>query len=72
MGQDGGPPHPKHGSRLDVAEVEPSALGRPYLDRRLPDQATLTQEVAAWADERNAAAVTVDRQITAAARTKRD
>jgi hypothetical protein len=57
---------PKHGSWLNIAEIELSALGRQCLDRRLPDQATLTDEVAAWAAKRNAAAVTVDWQFTTA------
>ena len=57
---------PKHGSWLNVAEIELSALGRQCLDRRIPDQATLTAEVAAWEAERNAAQVTVAWQSTAA------
>jgi DDE superfamily endonuclease len=57
---------PKHGSWLNVAEIELSALGRQCLDRRIPDQAALTEEVAAWVEERNAAAVTVDWQFTTA------
>jgi hypothetical protein len=62
---------PKHGSWLNIAELELSALGRQCLDRRLPDRATLTAEVAAWAATRNAAAATVDWHFTTAdARTK--
>ncbi len=57
---------PKHGSWLNVAEIELSALGRQCLDRRIPDRATLAAEVAAWVAERNAAAVTVDWQFTTA------
>ena len=57
---------PKHGSWLNVAEVELSALGRQCLDRRIPDQATLAAEVAAWEERRNAEAVTVDWQFTTA------
>jgi hypothetical protein len=56
---------PKHGSWLNIAEIELSALSRQCLDRRLPDQATLSAEAAAWAAERNGAAVTVDWQFTA-------
>ena len=64
-------PTPKHGSWLNVAELELSALGRRCLDRRLPDQATLAAEVAAWVAERNADTVTVDWQFTTEdARTK--
>ena len=55
---------PKHGSWLNVAEIELSVLGRQCLDRRIPDRATLAEEVAAWAAERNAAAATVRWQFT--------
>ena len=57
---------PKHGSWLNVAEMELSALARQCLDRRIPDAATLRREVAAWERERNAATVKVDWQFTAA------
>jgi hypothetical protein len=57
---------PKHGSWLDIAEIELSALARQCLDRRIPDQDTLIKEVAAWEQERNAAQVTVDWQFTTA------
>ena len=46
---------PKHGSWLNMAEIELSVLARQCLDRRIPDRATLAREVAAWAAERNAA-----------------
>ena len=49
---------PKHGSWLNVAEIELSVLGRQCLDRRIPDQPTLTAEVAAWEAARNAERVT--------------
>lgn len=51
---------PKHGSWLNIAEIELSALGQQCLDRRIPDQVTLTTEVAAWVTARNADEVTVD------------
>jgi len=51
---------PTHGSWLNMAELELSALARQCLDRRIPDQATLAGEVSAWADERNRAAVGID------------
>jgi len=57
---------PKHGSWLDIAEIELSALARQCLDRRIPDQDTLIKEVAAWEQERNAAQVIVDWQFTTA------
>lgn len=64
-------PTPKHGSWLNVAELELSALGRQCLDRRIADRDTLAAEVAAWVADRNAAAVTVDWQFTTEdARTK--
>ena len=59
-------PTPKHGSWLNVAELELSALGRRCLDRRIPDRETLATAVTAWVTERNAAAVTVDWQFTTA------
>ncbi len=57
---------PKHGSWLNIAEIELSALSRQCLDRRIPDQATLRHEVTAWTQERNAAAVTIEWQFTTA------
>lgn len=45
---------PKHGSWLNVAEIELSVLSRPCLDCRIPDADTLTHEVAAWEQARNA------------------
>ena len=57
---------PKHGSWLDIAEIELSALTRQCLDRRIPNRETLTSEVAAWEQERNAARVTVHWHFTTA------
>lgn len=57
---------PKHGSWLNVAEMELSVRARQCLDRRIPDLATLRQEVACWQEERNAAVVKVDWQFTTA------
>ena len=57
---------PKHGSWLNMAEIELSVLARQCLDRRIPDAATLTREVAAWELRRNAAAVKADWQFTTA------
>jgi hypothetical protein len=45
---------PKQGSWLNMAEIELSVLSRQCLDRRIPDLDTLTQEVAAWEQARNA------------------
>lgn len=44
---------PKHGSWLNMAEIELSVLVRQCLDRRLPDLATLNHEVQAWRQQRN-------------------
>lgn len=62
---------PKHGSWLDMAECELSVLSRQCLNRRIPDKATLTGEVAAWQDSRNKKNTKADWQFTTAdARTK--
>jgi len=62
---------PKHGSWLNMAEIELSVLARRCLDRRIPDREALAREVAAWEHRRNAAGVTADWQFTTAdARTK--
>lgn len=50
---------PKHGSWLNMAELELSALARQCLARRIPDRATLTADVVAWAADRNAAKVRI-------------
>ena len=57
---------PKHGSWLNMAEIELSVLSRQCLDRRIPDAATLETEVAAWVDRRNGAGATIDWQFTTA------
>ncbi len=44
---------PKHGSWLNMAEIEFSILGRECLDRRIPDKPALINEVNAWTEERN-------------------
>jgi len=62
---------PKHGSWLNMAEIEFSVLGRQVLNRRIPDQDTLKAEVVAWQHQRNGKTVKVDWQfMTADARTK--
>lgn len=57
---------PKHGSWVNMAEIELSALARQCLDRRIPDAETLTREVAAWERRRNAAGVKAEWQFTTA------
>jgi len=44
---------PKHGSWLNMAEMEFSVLMRQCLDRRIPDKDTIKREVAAWEATRN-------------------
>ncbi len=44
---------PKHGSWLNMAECEFSALARQCLNRRIPDQDAVSGEVSAWAKRRN-------------------
>ena len=56
---------PKHGSWLNMAEIELSHLSRQCLDRRIPDKETLQKEVSAWVECRNSASCTVDWQFTA-------
>ncbi len=55
---------PRHGSWLNVAEMELSVLARQCLDRRIPDQEALTREVTAWQRQRNEAKVAVRWQFT--------
>jgi hypothetical protein len=55
---------PKHGSWLNIAENELSALTRQCLDRRIPDTTTLTHETTAWHTARNESAKSVDWQFT--------
>lgn len=57
---------PKHGSWLNVAEIELSVLSRQCLDRRIPDQGILDREAKAWEDERNAQVVKVLWRFTTA------
>lgn len=55
---------PKHGSWLNMAEIELSILSRQCLDRRIPDQDTLKKEVAAWQEIRNAIARPMEWRFT--------
>lgn len=57
---------PKHGSWLNMAEIELSILARQCLDRRLPSLEAVQQEVLAWQHERNQATVTIDWRFTTA------
>jgi hypothetical protein len=55
---------PKHGSWLNMAEIELSALGRQCLSRRIARQDTLKRQIAAWEDRRNACTTRVQWQFT--------
>ena len=55
---------PKHGSWLNMAEIELSILGRQCLSRRIPDQQSLRREVTAWEKARNEKGATVDWRFT--------
>jgi DDE superfamily endonuclease len=57
---------PKHGSWLNMAEIELSCLSRQCLDRRIPDQETLIKETTAWNKKRNEEKVVIDWQFTTA------
>jgi transposase len=51
---------PKHGSWLNMAEIEFSVLTRQCLDRRIPDADTLCWETSAWESDRNTNATKVN------------
>lgn len=62
---------PKHGSWLNMAEIELSALKGQCLDRRIPNMATMWAEVAAWEKDRHNNAKKIAWQFTTLdARTK--
>lgn len=64
---------PKHGSWLNMAEIELAVVNRQCLDRRLPDIPTVRHEIAAWEQRRNTAKATIDWHFTNdAARKKLD
>jgi hypothetical protein len=59
-------PTPKHGSWLNVAEIELSVLSRQGLSERIPDREMLTREAVAWARVRTGEQRGVDWQFTTA------
>ena len=62
---------PKHGSWLNMAEIEIGVLIEQCLAERIPDEATLCSEIAAWQKARNDQQATVNWQFTTTdARTK--
>ena len=55
---------PKHGSWLNMAEIEFSVLSRQCLCRRIPNQETLKREVQTWQNRRNQQRATVHWRFT--------
>lgn len=55
---------PKHGSWLDMAEIEIGVMSRQCLDRRIEDQETLRNEINAWQRTRNAEKIQVNWRFT--------
>jgi hypothetical protein len=55
---------PKHGSWLNMAEIELGVLADQCLDRRLPAIAVVHQEVAAWTHDRNAKRASITWRFT--------
>jgi len=55
---------PKHGSWLNMAEIELSALKGQCLDRRIPDMSIMQAEVAIWENNRNNMSRNIDWQFT--------
>ncbi len=55
---------PKHGSWLNVAEIELAVMAKQCLDRRIGDPATLRHELAAWEAKRNNTEVRIHWQFS--------
>ena len=55
---------PKHGSWLNIAEIELSALNSQCLDRRIPEINQMRTEVAAWQQDRNNRPAPIDWRFT--------
>ena len=51
---------PRHGSFLNLAEIELSALNGQCLNRRIPTMELMRKEVAAWVQDRNNRNATID------------
>jgi transposase len=56
---------PKHGSWLNMAEIELSVLARQCLSQRFADRASLEAAVLAWQIDRNERGIEIDWQFTA-------
>jgi hypothetical protein len=59
-------PTPKHGSWLNMAEIELSAMEKQCLREHTPDEPALRRQVAAWQQDRNAREVAINWQFTTA------
>lgn len=57
---------PKHGSWLNMAEIEISILGRQCLDRRIDSTERLSAEILSWEADRNANGATINWRFTVA------
>ncbi len=57
---------PKHGSWLNMAEIEIGVLSRQCLSQYIPNKRQMITEVAVWEQKRNQADATVDWQFTTA------
>lgn len=57
---------PKHGSWLNMAEIELSALGRQCLSRCIAKRETLIEQIGAWEKKRNESSAKADWQFTTA------
>ena len=57
---------PKHGSWLNMAEIEFSLLSRQCMSERMADREYLTQEVAAWVENRNSSKSEMNWRFTTA------
>ena len=55
---------PKHGSWLNMVEIELSVLSRQCLNRRIPNQEIMKRETAAWEQQRNEQKATVNWRFT--------
>jgi hypothetical protein len=55
---------PKHGSWLNIAEIELRILANQCLNRRIPDKDTLINEVTTWQNQRNNLRAKVDWRFT--------
>ena len=55
---------PKHGSWLNMAEIELSILARQCLDRRIPNPQRLKEQVTAWVEDRNRTQTKINWQFT--------